>query len=320
MSERRSIDIGSDQEQAENLASPEEAEKYTSRVLLHFIRHGEKESDPNKLNRDLLLTPKGRQQGLEKGLSGLKAKPSAMAFGSSMLRAQEMAGLQLAGAQRRDDITGEESFDELRAKVNEGVWGTKFASDPRLSFHFDTPEFEAAAVAAYKKGRSLKFTVEESDQLAEKLNDQISSSYSHVSAEFARVIDKYFAIAPRFDKIVSDSGKKDYYSDTLERFMGSHAGALDVFLCKVVEKVKGVDERNKLVAALGNDAFDFAESFDVEIDMIDGQPQLRIRYQKEKDNRGDAFVFDEAIPYEIIQKIIEEGGPMNVAEGIKAIK
>jgi hypothetical protein len=114
-------------------------------------------------------------------------------------------------------------------------------------------------------------------------------------------------IAPRFDQIVSDEEKKEKYSDTLERFMGSHAGVIDVFLCKVVEKLKGIEERNKLVESLANSGFNFAEGFDVEIDVINGEPQMRIKYSKPKDERGEAFEIDEVVPHEILEQMIEEG-------------
>jgi len=291
----------------EQVDSPE-AREYSSRVLLHFIRHGEKESDPNKKGDEQLLTAAGRRQGLETGLKGPEAKPSAVAFGSDILRAQEMAGFDLAGAKRRDDITGEESLEELREKLNQDLnVGSKLAVDARLGFVFKSPDFKKDVGAAYKEGQGLKFMVENSDQLAEQLGDKESSTYSRIAANVSEVLDKYLTISPRFDEIVSNDEKRQYYSDTLERFMGSHAGVLDVFLCKLVEKLKGVEERNRLMESLDNNSFNFAEGFDIEIDMVGGEPQMRIRYSKLKDERGEAFEIDEVIPHEMLEEIIKEG-------------
>ncbi len=291
----------------EQVLSPE-AEKYSSRVLLHFLRHGEKESVAGRKNEEQLLTATGRQQGLEAGLSGPEAKPSAVAFGSDIPRAQEMAGFDLAGAQRRGDITGNETLEELRVKLDQDLkLGTKLAVDPRLGFHYDNPGLKERVSQAYKDSRGLDFMVHNSDALAEELGDKTSTTYNRVATNVSQVLDKYLTIAPRFDQIVSDEEKKEHYSDTLERIMGSHAGVLDVFLCKVVEKIRGAEERDKLMAALGNNIFNFAEGFDVEIDMINGEPQMRLRYSKPKDERGEAYEFDEIIPKNILEEMIADG-------------
>src|SRR3989338_23908 len=86
-----------------------EGEAFISRVLLHFTRHGEKEKDPSKDNKDRLLTPAGLQQALSKGQGRSGAYPTAVAIGSDILRAQQTAGLEMAGAEG-DDVTGEETL------------------------------------------------------------------------------------------------------------------------------------------------------------------------------------------------------------------
>lgn len=282
-----------------------ENREYSSRILLHFLRHGEKESVPGKTNQKQMLTAAGRYQGLETGLKGPEAKPSAMAFGSDIPRSQEMAGFDLAGAQRREDISGDESLEELMDKLNQGrKVGTKLAADPRLGFYYE-PELYSQVSNAGKSG--LKFVVESSDEIAEKTGDKESTTYSRTAANVSEILDKYLTIASRFDEIVSDEDKKEKYSDTLERFMGSHAGVIDVFLCKVVEKLKGVEERNKLVESLANSGFNFAEGFDIEIDVINGEPQMRIKYSKPKDERGEAYDIDEVVPREMLEEMIKEG-------------
>ncbi|MFA6391721.1 MAG: hypothetical protein WCW66_03120 [Patescibacteria group bacterium] len=293
----------------QQLANPEREREYTSRVLLHFFRHGEKESIPGRTNEEQMLTAAGRRQGLETGLMRPEAKPSAMAFGSDIPRSQEMAGFDLAGAQRREDISGDESLDELRDILDQDIKiGTKLAVDPRLGFHYDDPGLLAEATKAYKNGQALKFVVENSDEIAKNAGDNDSTTYAKSAANVSEILNKYMTIASRFDQIVSDEDKKEKYSDTLERFMGSHAGVIDVFLCKVVEKLKGVEVRNKLVQALNNNGFNFAEGFDIEIDVINGETQMRIKYSKPEDERGEAFEIDEMIPREMLEEMMEAGG------------
>ena len=293
----------------EHKISPESGkENYSSRTLLHFFRHGEKASDPNKTNFEQLLTKKGKLQGYEKGKKGPEAYPTAIAFGGYVKRAQEIAGTTMAGAKRME-ITGEESLEEIKIKLDEGLnYGSKMGIDKNLGFYYES-EFCKIKDDAYNESRGLKFIVEESDELAEKLGDKYSSTYLRSAGRIAKVLEKYSSIAPKFGEIISDDEKKKKYGDVLERFMGSHMGVIDVFLCRVVEKIKGRDERDRLVQMLGNNGFDPAEGFDIEIDTLASQkePVIRLKYNKENKDGDEVFSFNEIIPPELIRELIDEG-------------
>ncbi len=282
-----------------------------SRVLLHFTRHGEKEKVPGVPNAEQLLTPAGRMQALDKGKKRGKAHPTAMAMGSDILRAQQTAGFEMAGAGGIDDITGEETLEELREKLDEGrKYGTRLGQDARIGFHFSTDEYrEIVERVVGKEKRGMRFMIDESNELAKKLGETGGYTYDEVSANFAKVIKKYVGVEKNFNTLVQTPEKKEEYGDTLERFLASHAGIMDTFLCKLIEKVKGVAEREKFVEALGGQGFDFAEGFDIEIDTLKDSPEpsIRLSYERKDDDGNILFSFNEAVPMEVIDGLIKEG-------------
>ena len=287
-----------------------EKKEYSPRVLLHFFRHGEKAKIPGKTNPEQLLTEEGKLQGYEKGKEGQPATPTAVGFGGYVKRAQEMSAFTMAGA-KGIELTGKESLEEVKQKLDEGLkYGSKMAVDKNLGFYYE-PEFCQPKDKAYKENRGLKFIVEESDALAEQLGDRYSSTYSRSAGRVATILQKYAGIAPKFDKIISDEEKKKEYGDVLERFMGSHAGVIDAFLCKVVEKVKNKEERDKLVQVLGESGFDPAEGFDIEIDTLADQkePVVRLKYHKEDKDGHPIFDFNEVISPQLLQELVGEGKP-----------
>lgn len=289
--------------------TPEQEREYTSRVLLHFARHGDKTKDVGDgSNVVQVLTELGKQQGWEKGEKFAPAKPTAMAFGGDVIRSQEMGGHMLAGAENRDDITGDETLDELRTKLDKGrKIGTRLGVDPRLSFHYETPAVRETSDAAYDRGEGLRWFIDESDKfIAEHGNDR-ETSYSRMASNIAQILQKYAKIAPNYNRIVSEEEKMKQYGDTLERFMGSHAGAIDFFLCKLIEVISGSEERDRLVRMLGNQMFDVGEGFDIEIAMVDDQPEMTINYERKGKGDEEDFIFHETIGPEVLEQIIEEG-------------
>ena len=63
------------------IADKIEREPREARIDLHFMRHGEKEKDPQKANEKLMLTRKGKEMSYQKG-KRLKAKANqAIAWG-----------------------------------------------------------------------------------------------------------------------------------------------------------------------------------------------------------------------------------------------
>ena len=54
-------------------------------------------------------------------------------------------------------------------------------------------------------------------------------------------------------------------------------------MAKLIEKTKGIEERDKFVKILNNQGFDYAEGFDIDIKNKElGEPTVHISYKKEK--------------------------------------
>lgn len=278
----------------------ERKEQITSTIDLRFFRHAEKESDKSKSDEEIELTETGRKQAVEK--SEDKDISQSVAFGSPRKRTQQTAGLVMSG--QLDEITGNESIEELKEKLNKEIKiGSKIGVDKRLDFNMDfSTEIGKKAFAAFKNGEYLKFLVEQSDALAESLKDRDMETYSSMAGRVAEIVKKYLAIAPRWDKLAQDESKN--YEDTLKRFLGTHQGIGESFLAKVIEQTKGKDKRDAFVSALGNQGFDFAEGFDVKIETIDDKTQnIHISFKKEKEGQV-VFEYDEIVPREVIESFI----------------
>jgi len=289
-------------------------EEYTSRILLHFIRHGQKESIEGKPNFEMRLTEEGKQQSIDKGRKREVASPTAMAYGSKMVRSQEEAIFEWLAAAGVEDLSVKESYEDMKVKVNQGLgYGSRVGVDKRLGFK-EEPAFQKLSEEAYNKKEGLKFMVEKSDDIVKDQKDKTSTSYSRVSAQIAQVLEKYSQMAPQWGKLVKV--KENEYGKVLERFMGSHSGVIDVFLCKLVEKIKkneGKGERDKLIAALNNQGFDFTEGFDIEIDMKKDskEPEIKIKYNKQDAEGKELFTFNEVITQEVLDDIIGDGDKLN---------
>lgn len=280
-----------------------DAKEKTSIIILHFLRHGEKENDKTKPDSTISLTEKGRQQAI------LKSSPEtdnsqSLAFGSPRRRTQETAALVMAGSQ--DTITGEESFGELKEKLDQSLKvGTKIAVDKRLDINdtISTP-YGTQLLDEIKAGRFLKFLVEQSDELANNLHDAECSTYSRLAKGVAEIILKYINASSRWHELVNDSTKN--YTETLQRFFGSHQTVLECFLAKVIEKNKGQTERNQFVSLLGNNGFNFTEGFTVEISDTGKPEEIRIHLSYQKDlTQGEPYVLNEDISMELLRKIAE---------------
>jgi len=227
-----------------------------------------------------------------------------MAFGSPIKRTQETSGLVMSG--KLEEITGKETLEELKEKLDKDLplkSGSKIRVDNRLNIEVDSSSnYVKKAIEAIKSGKYLKFLVEESDQLAKEENDDKSSTYAKQVQAIASIIQKYYNIASRFNELVQDKDKN--YEDTMKRFLGSHQGVLESFLAKVIEKTKGVEERNKFMEVLNNQGFDYAERFEVDIKNKElGEPTIHLSYKKEKEGKT-VFEFDEDLPKEIIDSLV----------------
>lgn len=282
----------------ELLRNPEQHESIQSKIDLYFMRHGDKEKDPSKSDYDILLTEKGRGQAQAK--SHAESLDQSLAYGSPRKRTQETSGLAMSGS--AGIIEGTESYEELKEKLDKDLAiGSKIGVDKNLDFILDEEsEYGKEIMKPFIEGRLLKWVVEESDRIAEEMHDTEQYSYSRSAKAVAEVILKYLHIAPRWQELSQDTEK---YTDTLERYLGTHLGVQESFLAKVIEKMKGVEERDKFVSALNNQGFDFTEGFKAEIQNHSGaEPTIHISYSKEKDGEK-IFEFDEDVPSQLLQEI-----------------
>lgn len=279
-----------------------ENKDYTSKIELHFFRHGEKESNKEKTDKEIRLTEKGRGQAVEKGKQTDLSQ--ALAFGSPRRRTQETAGLVMTG--KTLELTGEESLEDLKTKLEKGLeYGSRLAVEEKLDFPEDpTTEYYKLTQEHYKAGNLLKFLVEESDELAKKYKDENTFTYLRMAKQIAELIKKYLKISPNWDKLTQDKQKN--YRDTMERFMGTHQTIPESFLAKVIEKTQGREERDNFVKLLDNKGFDYVEGFDTEILNTPKGPKIKIHYENRK-NKDKPFVFDEYIKPKLLDEIIEDG-------------
>ncbi len=281
-----------------------EVKPYTSREVLHMMRHDAKEKDPTKTDTTIRLTPEGRMHAHDLASSDTDMDQS-VAFGSPRDRAQETAGHIMAGGQA--EITGEETLEELKQKLDAGRdFGSKIGIDSRLNFTLEKGNPYVDEVYEYfNAGRHMEYTVNQSDRRAAELGDETNFTYSRSAKAVAEVVLKYLHIAPRFDQLANDQSKG--YSDTLERFLGSHQGLFESFLAKVIENTKGVEERNKFVDAVDKQGFGFSEGYTIEIQNHGTEkPTIHLTYHKEnKQNPEKSFEFDEDISTELVQEIAQ---------------
>lgn len=295
------------------LEQSQQKEYYSSKIKLHFCRHADKENDKTKSDNEIRLTKTGRGQSIKES-SELKSPTLARAIGSSKIRAQETAALVMDA--KTKGIKSDQAFDNFEDWVSKGLMGqSRIIEDNRLNFELDTnSEFGKISLAAFKKGEYLKFLVEDSNELYEKLNgSEKNSTYSKSAANIASIVKNYFDASIRWDNTVSAEETRKYpknYKD-LERFFGSHQGVEECFLAKIIEEIKGVDKRNKFVKILKNQGFDFVEGYDIDIITKNNNTKILIMYQKKDEDGNTLFDFNELIDIDLLEKIIKEGKKIN---------
>lgn len=285
--------------------NPEQLEK-ESKVTLHFFRHGEPKRDLNKSNPEYELTEIGRKQAIEKSKTiKIKNPDQARAFGSPRWRSMQTAGLVLTGD------SSVESFKDLEVKLNqEKEVILKLDAKAKLNFHLDknSPFGKEAYRAVFEDHDYLRFLVERSDELALKNDDKLASTYSSQARNVAKMIKVYSSIGKKWNKLI-EGGK--YKNPNLERCLGSHGGVLESFLLKVIEKTKGIADRDKLLEIMPHQ-FDYLEGFEINIVNKGPDQKIHISYKKEdKNNPEKIFIFNEDIPFEILDEIIKEKEIMN---------
>jgi len=272
----------------------ESKEKPSSKIVLEIFRHGEKEYRKDVPNKELRLTPIGRYQAAIKGKEIEPQPDVAVAIGSPRRRTQETAGRVMLA--KKDEITPEMSLEEIEKFIElESKYGKKIISDPRLDYSLEGP-LGKKMEENFKIGRCLQYIAYESDKDAIELKDKKSSTYSRAAGNVAEIIKKYTKIAANFDKIVKKNPEKyKKYNNQMERYLGSHLGVTELFLIKILEKIKGTEYRNKFIESLDN-GFRETEGFRVEINNTSQGPKIEIKYKMNDKNES----------MEISPKIIDE--------------
>lgn len=288
----------------------------TSEIVLHLFRHGPKGKGEEKER----LSPEGKTLMHELGKTRGNASDTSLAYGSDVgdkghERALLSAELEMAGALGIEGVDGTESMPELEEKLRK--WdeaqlgaprgkGKRHAIDPRLGFALGSGETGKKGYKAFIEGTYMDWAINESDRGAIEHHDNEVTTYTRASGQIAEMTERYVTAAKRWDELANNPEKG--YGKVLERFIGSHAGAVDLFLVRLVEKSRGTDERDKLVAALKGGNFEPGEGFDIIIDTISGaaEPRIRIRYDKKDAEGNSLYAFDETVPNSALRELIED--------------
>ena len=290
--------------------SHENEKSYSSRIILNFFRHAEKEKQPpaGKVGDEAIqLTGHGKQQAVDRGAQFRAADRDAsqsVAFGSPRERSQQTAGFVMAGGE--DEITGTESLEELKVKLDRGrVFGTKLGTDPRLDFHAGNKTFEAEVTQAYLDKHMLTWLVHTSDTRARQLHDRDGSTYLRVARDFSEIVVKYLRTAKRIDQLVRE--KK--YDDTVQKFFGSHQGVPELFMARVIEKLQGAEERDRFVAALDGEGFAYVEGFQVEIQNPSDGSEARalLNFQKPAADGHDGYEIHLPVTMTLLKEMVADG-------------
>jgi broad specificity phosphatase PhoE len=279
-------------------------------IELRFFRHSIKETDPSKSDKDIELTPDGKEYAKGQSENDTDIRQS-VAFGSPRKRTQETAMFVMGG--QENEISGNENFDELKNKLNQDLKvGSKIGVDENLDFKEDkNSEYYKEAMKSVEDGWYLKYLVEQSDKRAEELGDTVSATYTRQAQQVARIIKKYGTILPRWTEIVSDN--PDKYTKLLERFMGTHQGVAECFLAKLMEVYSGDTElRDKFVASLNNKGFDFVEGLKIYLaDTSKPFPKIMVEYKHtDPKDPSKSFEFSKEVNYGMINEILD-GGDVN---------
>ncbi len=306
---------------AEHVGAMREKKDYSSKMVLNFFRHGEKNNTPGTDE----LSKEGRRKAVAEFAKRFPENKNShrAAFGSWIKRSGEAAALALAGSNLDSEfVDNYSSLKDLTNKINaeaispdgeEGLkYGSKIGVHKNLGFKFAKT---GKAIDAYNKhaseGTYLRWLADESDAVIQVDNDDVAWGLSRQAANIASEIDRYVKISGNFDRLVTKKSTEDggkNFGDTLERFLGSHQGVLESFLVKLIEKTKGTKEKERFVNVLP-EGFGFLEGFTVEIEKQSNQtePQVRIKYERKSDDEEKSFQFDEVVSSSILQEIILEG-------------
>ncbi len=310
-------------------------EQIATEVRLQIFRHGEKApKEEGKGDADIVLSKDGRDMARAKWKKD--ATENALAFGSPRIRAQETAAYALSGSMQdslevvKNDLLFERDFmrernfivdeDDFSSFNNDRVTlpQTRVAVDERLDFNEeDKSEYGKKFYGEFAAGKYLPFLFNESDAYAKEVGDTEGSTFSRFAGNVAEIIEKYYTASDAWNKIKNrpDDGKsEEYIGTTLNRLLGTHAGVGECFLGKLIERMKGPEEKEKFlhlfdvkkIDKVVNNGFDYVEGFDVRIKQEGADKKIFISYKKDLPDNTQ-YVFEEEIPKKVIDELVEEG-------------
>lgn len=281
----------------ESPSSPEVETEEVSKVILEFMRHGKKEKDPAKSDEEIRLTPAARHDATEKGRQLGSHADMAVTYGSPRKRAQESAARVMLG--NEGAVTDAMTLEQIEEMIARQIkFGKKIVVDNRLDFKDDGG---GLLDKAYIEGKLMDFMVNDSDAVAVDNEDAKMTSYSRAAGNVAEIVLRNLKIAEKFNKVVeSDPGKYGDFNNELERYFGTHSSIGESFLLKAVEKVRGAEERDKIMKELGG-MFKELQGFRIEIGNHVGGEQTINLYAKVGNHNIDL-----ELSVEILNEIVRE--------------
>src|SRR3989304_7681136 len=272
----------------------ESGEKIKTKIILEFMRHGEKENDKTKADEEVRLTENGRMMAGEKGEDLDPQKEVSLAWGSPKKRTQETALRAML-----PDIDPNASLEDIEEMIRqEQKIGKKLIVDERLSFDLSGPEGKEM-LAAFKEGKYLQCLISESDKRAIELGDKTSSSYLRYAGNISEIINRYAKIGDNFNRIASKDDKYKEFGNQLKRYLATHQGVAEGFVAKVLEEAQGPEKRDEFISSVGS-GFKETEGIHLEIQNNGNHQEITITYQL----NGDKETI--TIDGNLIEKIIKE--------------
>lgn len=276
----------------------EPKEGVESRVVLEFFRHGKKESDPEKANKDLQLTLEGRQQGRQKGES-IKPQPEvSIAGGSPRARTRDTALRVMLS--ESDDITDEMTMDEIEQKISEELGGNlrKVIEVEGLDYEGKNSPLPDEGREWSSEGKYMKWVLERSDDISAELGDDGGYTAGGNSEAIAKIIQKYLKVGDTFSRIVEkDKSKYEEFANQLERYFGTHQAVQESFLAKYLELAQGDEARQRFVELIGDSGFDELDGMRIEITNKNGEQSAHLSAEV----KGEKIEFD--IDPDILEQI-----------------
>lgn len=299
-SKKMSLDRGKEKREKEPLVS----------IRLEFFRHskqGPRIEGMQEYSRRLTEGEGGgRRTATEAGKKRNPKPEIGLSYASPRDRAQETSYRQLLSNQ--EEITDESSLEDIEGLVQGDLpVGSKMIIDERLNFNWNgSPEFNQESNKHFLKDKdTLKFFVEESDNLVVDSKDEKSTSYSRAAANIAEIIKKYTGILPQWEKLVEidkhrkGSEKKGYaeQDNEMQRFLGSHGATVENFLLKVIDKIEGREAVSKFIENLPDkNSFDYNDGYSVKLFSENGQLEIVVSYHDKS----------WSLPLELLNEIISD--------------